>query len=342
LWRTWKNTQLTVGNIADSWAGKAADRRSRLQARLFTEVEVADLLHSVSYQELIADDGGDSSGKRKYDRYAAVVPCPNWDPKREFELKSDWNEVVLELARHGNWRFHDDGKLLDGAGGFKVQVRGEAILNQRDSGNAWLEYTNHFRAAQIESPMPPWMLNEDAMFLSLTGALDGKNANSIKGEDLRGFEVTYTCGTRQVMHDLPIDNLSKQQLIDADSQQGVSFKKCVLFGVGHNAGIKAQNPTESFLANEIVVRATFSTLPSCGITVDHSKFGVNETQNSITKNFLSLNGCGSSVELTTELQKRMERSYYRGLLTGNGLGADQLMELVLDPADFVDVLGITA
>jgi len=323
-----KGFEKWVRETGDEFLGKASRRYDRLEKHLFDEVEAAELLHSASFQASMTKTGGDSKNLQKFDRFAVVCPCQEQDARTGFDLKFEWAENALELARKGYAKFGKKN-LLDKAGAFTVQLRGAASLHVRNEKNAWLKYSTHVRATLAGATPAPWIKTDNPFLTSMAGALEGDT------DDLRGFTATFACGSRVEMHDMARElPLSMER----------SFLDCLTQGVEKNAEVRAANPTKQFHADEIVVRVTFKPFEECHHNVDWSKAkeAAAEQENPKAKSFARISGCQDiqSRGLPRDVVELREESTYRGLHLGKGLPEDTLMEVLLDPADFIDELNL--
>jgi hypothetical protein len=270
--------------------------------------------------------GGDSKGNKKFDRYAVVSPCVDFDPAREFRLKYSWSEKAISLARKAGSKFGQSGVMSGGA--FLVQLRGEGVLSMKDESNAWMTYYTHLRAARLGGALPGWIPTENPYLQEMSGALDG-GGSSVSASTLLGFQATFVCGTRVDMHNLPVE---------FEAREG-DFSKCVKEGKDRNEELRANHPGERFIKEETVIRVTFAPLQDCYREVSESSVkSSNETLNPVYKNFLSVDSCKSAApaaEVPEDLRKEESESDYRGMLLGKGLPTETLVEVLVDPQDFL-------
>jgi len=269
--------------------------------------------------------GGDSKGNDKFDRYAIVAPCVDFDPAREFRLKYSWSEKAISLARKAFNKFGKAGVMSSGA--FLVQLRGEGVLSMKDESNAWMTYYTHLRAASLGGTLPRWIPTENPYLQEMSGALDG-GGSSVDASTLLGFQATFVCGPRVDMHNLPVDFEAKEG----------DFSTCVKDGKGKNEELRASHPGGHFIKDETVIRVTFAPLQDCYRELSGSSVkSVNETMNPVYKNFMSVGSCQSVApkgEVPDDLTTTTA-AHYRGMLLGKGLPEETLVEVLLDPQDFL-------
>jgi hypothetical protein len=356
-WSEWfdrllKKAETSVRRFSNEWAGRANTRYHALRAKLFGEVEAADLLHAASFQRELPDAGGDSKSTRRFDRYAVAVPCVNFDPTMEFDLKYKWSERALQLARKGqqdfsatNWGgkgswfgFFRSGAInLAESPAYTVEVRGSAVLHMSDASNAWVTFFTHLRAQAVGAPKVPWRATRNPLVQELAGSLNLRSNAFLTTTAVRGFKVTIACGTRREMHALALDPLP------TDPNLKRPFKTCVMDGIVSNDALRAANPGEPFLADEIVVRVNYAELADCQSHLDSSLHQTaNETENQVYKNFLTAveegNCRGLDVELPGNLASQQKAGTYRGMYQGKGAPQNTLREVLLDPKDVNDEL----
>jgi len=320
-----KGLEKYMKSSVDEWLGKAGERYDHLYARYFEEVEAAELLHSMSFQTKLDETGGDAKKLQKFDRFAVTCPCSGFNPEDEFELRYEWAENALAMARKASQKF---AGILTDAGGFRVQLRGDAVLNYEGEDSAWMSFFTHITAAPVNQALPAWIVSLNPFLNEMAGTLGARTLSSsnFAGKDLNGFEALFTCGTRKELHDLPAKF----------TEMSGSFLKCIQEGADRNAALRADNPTAEFLANEIVVRVTFFPLGDC-----FHKDALPATENPLAKDFKAVSGCQALPETTglpEDLQARQSSNNYGGMHLGNGLPPDTLLEVLIDPEDFLDEL----
>eukprot|EP00930_Biecheleria_cincta_P042177 TRINITY_DN29006_c0_g1_i1.p1 TRINITY_DN29006_c0_g1~~TRINITY_DN29006_c0_g1_i1.p1 ORF type:complete len:1093 (+),score=214.17 TRINITY_DN29006_c0_g1_i1:73-3351(+) len=330
IWGAMKNMEKTVRDTTDSFLGRSASRYDKLYKRMFSEIEAAELLHSSSFQAKLDNTGSDSKKRQKFERFALVAPCTDFNPQREFALRYRWTERALSVARKGQQRFGSG--LLSNAGAFRVQLRGAGTLHMKDEGHAWLSYAAHIRAASVGAEFASWIKTSNPFLMELTGTYDAPSDARIRADSLQGFEVVFACGTRKQMHDLPLD---------FQTLPG-SFATCVRNGPEKNDHLRKETGSrQPFLKDEVVVRATFRSLPSCHHEAEYTRVkNENESVNPVVKNFFGFKGCRSIREpiagpLPEDLESSTRQDTYRGMLLGSGLPTETLTEVLIDPADFL-------
>jgi len=316
-----------LSTFTDELVGRASARYTKLHDKSFTDVEAAELVHSLSFQSPIEDTGADSKGNKKFDRFAVVAPCYDFDPNREFRLKFTWTEQSIWIGRKAFQKLPSTFGTASAA--VKVQLRSEAVLRMQDAENAWVDYFAHVRGADVVAPAPAfsdWIHTANAEMLDLAGIFDHGSDSSMQVKQLHGFETTFACGTRKEMHDLSMEFTSLRG----------SFRNCVKMGTVTNEKLRAKMPNEPFIPEEVVIRVTFKSLAYCHKDSNPS-VPVEETANPVYQNFASLGGC-SSIEgekLPEKLATAKADSTYRGMLLGAGLPEETLVEVLVDPADFL-------
>jgi len=251
--------------VKTEWAGKAKTRYNKLHAKRFIESEVSELLHAISFQKHVGDDGGDSKGRDSYEKYVVQVPCDGFTPEREFELRYTWSEHGVQLARKAKADYNT-GDVLSNSRAFHVDLRSEAVLKQSNINTAWIVYWTHIRAHGIESTPPQWRKTENPIMTELSGALNPVLAANVKATHLRGFRATFACGTRKEMHDLPVDDFT-----GADPHLKKNFAECLHEGKESNTKLREESPDASYLEEEVVVRMTIHELPACYGYMDPDK-----------------------------------------------------------------------
>lgn len=326
----WKGLESWARTTYSEWLGRAKGRYDRLKDRLFDEMEVGEMVHSTTFQVEMEDTGGDSKDRQKYERYAVVAPCQDFQPEEEFSLKFQWAETGLTLARNALKQSKD----LLGGRAFQLQLRAEGVLHMRNEKNAWIGYYTHIRGARLGEEMPDFQKTTNAILQSLSGALSSSAITKIEAQDLRGFQATYTCGRRATVHGLPLEGLQPSHL-QGDADLGATFQECVVNGARHNENLRSENPGKPFLPGEVVVRMTMAELEACYLEVDPALVQQeNETDNSVFKNFMGVKGCSPTLPpLPRSLESMKSAGTYRGMLLGKGVPYDTLQEVLIDPAD---------
>jgi hypothetical protein len=331
-----KGLEAAMKGSWSGWVAKAATRYDNLHQKSFEEIEAGELLHSASFQKKLAKTGADSKNLQQFDRFGVVSPCVDFDPEKEFDLKYKWAEKALVMARKGHQKFEE----IVRSKAFTVELRGAGVLDMRNEENAWMNYFAHVRAAGIAKDMPMWVSSKNPFILELVGTLDTSSDKSVKATDLKGFEAFFACGTRKNMHDL---SLKSEDVTSADSHLDKDFLTCVKEGVKKNEQLKKSNPSEDFLKDEIVVRVVLSDLKDCYHETSTADIQfANETENPVFKNFMSVSGCKAidADGLPQDLKDAKDSSTYRGMLLGKGLPDSTLVEVLVDPADVIDELGL--
>lgn len=324
---TAKSSEGWLRSSSSGLFGREAGRYKRLHARHFTQVEASELLHSLSFQDEFTDGGGDSKKNRRFDRFAVMSPCEGFDPNREFRLKYSWSEKAMSMARKVFQKSSDAG-FGASSGAVKVQIRSDGVLRMYDKETAWMTYFAHLRASNSGGTFSSWRKTSNPHLLDLVGIFDGYSDASVGISDLLGFEATFACGTRIAMHELPIE---------FSSMQG-SFRECVKSGVAANEKLRKELPDAPFHKDEIVVRTTFKALPACFKDMS-ATIPDEETVNPTYKNFASIRGCegvGGSSALPSDLAGAKSDGTYRGMLLGRGLPRETLLEVLIDPVDFLE------
>lgn len=196
----------------------------------------------------------------------------------------------------------------------------------KDAKKAWMDYSAHFRGANVGGDFTEWTGTKNPFLMDLAGVAGYISAKTLNVKTLHGFEATFACGTRVDMHDLDID---------FSSLQG-SFKDCVKNGQATNKRLREQEPTMPFLPDEIVVRMTIKPLSGCEKAMPSSAPQADQV-NPIYANFAKINGCTNvGPSLPADLQAAQGESTYRGMLLGSGIPKDTLLEVLVDPADFLE------
>jgi hypothetical protein len=246
-------------------------------------------------------------------------------------LKYSWSEKSITLARKAFQKVKNTG-FGSTSGAVKMQYRSDAVLHMTDAMNAWVTYAAHFRAANVGTDaLPDWQKTSNPHIVDMVGVFGVSADKAVKSENLFGFEATLACGTRKEMHDLPID---------FDMLKG-NFRECVKKGAATNAGLRQQEKpfklTKPFFAEEVVIRVTFKPLSGCQKDmVDAASITDEEKVNPVYKNFAQVSGCTPSTDSTnTHLAATQKEADYRGLLYGSGLPEETLLEVLIDPADFL-------
>lgn len=338
-----KGVQAWAKQTSNEWFGKASSRYDKLRKRAFASQEAAELVHSISFQKLLDKTGADSKNKKRYDRYAAVTPCKTMDAETEFTLKYATAESALQLARKAFRKYGTKNVGLHR--GFIVELMGLAVLKMSGVQAAWVESHALVRSTDLGAETPrPWLATNNPLMQNLAGTLDARTDEGVRSSDLTGFRAVFTCGERKAMHDLPVDVPASHPLLPE------VFKDCVGRGMVQNEKLRKQHPGAPYLESEVVVRVTLSSLPTCFLQVDASKISnQNETKNPVYQSFSSISGCQ---EMPEDVKKLLPRplleevsgsdSRFRGILAGKGLPDKVLYEVLLDPADFSEEVGLSS
>jgi len=331
-------------------------RYDSLHERIFGEVEAGELMHSTSFQKELDNDFGDSSRRKKYDRYAVVCPCPDFDPNKEFDLKYEWGEKAMMLAMKGDKEFTTKDSLYGKKTGFTVQVQAAAVLRMSKNDEAWVTRYTHVRAAPEGTKFPEWYKTTDPFLNSMVGSSHLTWAKNIDGADIFGFQAAFACGTRLQMHN-----------IEAGSKSGMEalkpFGQCVREGAAANAKMKKAAPWTKFFPDEVVVRVTFTHITTCYHEADTKdqhkpyykpteqplkegekpKRNFYEAENSVYQAFK--HAAPSCVVLPQDgavlpkyLKDMRTETNYRGLMVAKGSPKNMLQEVLLDPQELLDEL----
>jgi len=303
------------------WLGRANDRYAKLRQQLFEEVEAAELVHSISYQTNLSASGADSTKRKQFDRHAVTIPCVDFDPEKEFDLKYTWSEKSLTLAQKAQ-KF--GGETFTSGKGFRVKLRGVSVLHVSDAQNAWTKSSAYVRAAALGAAMPEFVRSQNPFMEDMSGAFSFSDER-LKATDLNGFSATFACGTRQEMH---------------DGKEGSfpSFAACVRHGAEFNGPHRSEQPGKTFFPDEVVVMVSFAPLDNClhGVVMGQENAAA-EMDNPVYKNFAELGGCTSLPEsLPKALAQEASASTYRGMLLGKGLPQETLLEVLIDPEVFLE------
>lgn len=317
-------------STTSSLFGREAGRYERLHARMFKQVESAELLHSMSFQDEFNNINGDSKNNRRFDRFAVMTPCLGFDPNREFRLKYSWTEKALSMARKA---FQKEGSSFGStSGGIRVQLRSDGVIRMHDATTAWISYFAHMRASDVGGEFAEWRKTSNPHILDMAGIFDGASDSELSIKDLLGYEATFACGSRVDMHELPNEFVSL----------GGSFRDCVKQGKITNEELRQKSPTMPFLKDEVVVRATFKPLSSCYKDLS-ATIPIEETVNPTYQNFANAWGCssiGAAGDLPRDLEGAMSDGTYRGMLLGKGLPRETLLEVIITPMDFLEEISL--
>eukprot|EP00439_Symbiodinium_sp_Y106_P013537 s4781_g1.t4 len=265
------------------------------------------------------------------------------DAETEFTLKYATAENALQLARKA---FRKYGTSNVGQHkGFIVELMGLAVLKMSGVQAAWVEAHALVRSTSLGAQTPsPWIATKNPLMQSLAGTLDARTDEGVRSSDLTGFRAVFTCGERKVMHDLPVDVPASHPSLPE------SFQDCVGRGMVQNEKLRKQYPGAPYLESEVVVRVTLSSLPTCFLQVDASKISnQNETKNPVYQSFSSISGCQEMPDvvkssLPRPLSEEVDGSdpKFRGILAGKGLPDKVLYEVLLDPVDFSEEVGLSS
>lgn len=265
------------------------------------------------------------------------------DAETEFTLKYATAESALQLARKAFRKYGTKNVGLHR--GFIVELMGLAVLKMSGVQAAWVESHALVRSTDLGAETPrPWLATNNPLMQNLAGTLDARTDEGVRSSDLTGFRAVFTCGERKAMHDLPVDVPASHPLLPE------VFKDCVGRGMVQNEKLRKQHPGAPYLESEVVVRVTLSSLPTCFLQVDASKISnQNETKNPVYQSFSSISGCQ---EMPEDVKKLLPRplleevsgsdSRFRGILAGKGLPDKVLYEVLLDPADFSEEVGLSS
>jgi len=325
-----KSTESWIRSSTDEVFGRTSTRWHKLRARLYKEVEANELLHSLSFQSKFAATGGDSKNYQRFDRFAVTSPCEGFDPNREFRLKFKWSEQATSIARKAFQKNKllgkakpDTGGVPDGGGVFRVQVQSAGVLRMDGAQSAWMNYYALFRSGNNVGDFNEWIQTSNPFIKDLVGIFDSSSDRSVKPEDLLGFEATFSCGTRKQMHDDPY----------GDYQQ--DFSSCVKKGAEANKELRKAFPNNHFTPDEVVIRVSFKSLSACHKDMASST-SEEEKVNPVYANFAKMPGCeGAPAKLPSLVIAAQKESAYRGLILGKGLPEETLLEVLIDPENFL-------
>jgi len=252
--RRFKGLEGWLKRTGSSLFGKAGTRREKLKNKFFVEAETSDLIHSMSFQKQMRDDGADSKNRVKFQRFAVSVPCPYMDPERKYDLTYQWNEIGIELFRKAN--------AFDAAFA-SFELRGMVEFRQSSETSYRMSYKNTYRVGKMDlngdsHSWGGWEDTSNPIIGSQTGVLNSHNEQAFSASGFKGFTAHFACGTRVAVHDLPDDVSAKQE-----NWTNVPLKKCIQDGVKTNQELRKAKPGEPFYPDEVVLRITTVAPLSC-------------------------------------------------------------------------------
>lgn len=333
LGRRFKGLEVWLRETGNAWFGNAGLRRTKLAKKWFAEVETGDLVHSMSFQKRLADTGGDSTNKARYERFAVAVPCEGWDPQRMFDLTYQWSEAAIQILSNIPAQMFDQNTIsmeLRHTGHMRLW-ESEVCTTDEDTG-----VTTCTTYANQDFVHHAWMYTSNgaertnnAMLGAIIGLYDHVNHQAMTVGDFKGFASYFACGPRREVHNLPT-------ILPGQPLNGVTLKQCVIDGAETNKRLRSESPGEPFYPDEVVVRLTFGSL-TCGGWFMGGGFpyfhlDVWRHTYAVWQNFKNqANYCSGSVP-----------SRHDGWTVGtiHGAGMPELLEMViLDPEDLVEGVG---
>jgi len=195
-----------------------------------------------------------------------------------------------------------------------------------------VEYFAHIRAANVgDTFQAGWSMTSNPYLLDMAGIFDGHSDKSLSVNDLLGYEATFACGTRTEMHALERN---------FGSLTG-SFRDCVKKGKDTNKALRDASPEQPFLKDEVVIRVTMKSMETCHMEMS-SSMPQEEQVNPVYKNFAKVTKCKGLVnsDLAADLVGAKGDATFRGMIQGSGMPEETLVELLVDPEDFMQEVSL--
>eukprot|EP00930_Biecheleria_cincta_P070996 TRINITY_DN58554_c0_g1_i1.p1 TRINITY_DN58554_c0_g1~~TRINITY_DN58554_c0_g1_i1.p1 ORF type:complete len:1393 (+),score=272.40 TRINITY_DN58554_c0_g1_i1:131-4309(+) len=341
---------------------------SELEQRLFGSVDNGELLHMMSYQKSVGKTMLSSNAKERFDRYVVSYPCPDFDPAFAFAARKRWSRVVLQMVQEAI-RVHKEAlnepslRLLLRGEGVRFKNTNEqskdTFYYKSKAGMQWVDpngQTGHkgeipdckksYQKSPILGDCEPPDVCESTLFGScrvktwwssegwwpvanskLVGAVAPLlTTGKVSTGQFYGLEMNLYCAQKNEFE-------SSGPPVKMPS----SLKECLEAGVRSNEMHKAREPWKLYFPEEVVVVATFG-----GIDDRRCLMSEAGRQDEESKKEL----CASAVE-DSELFKHLSNSdmkdgqaTFMGAHTGAGFPKGTLEEVVLQPEDVLEALGL--
>jgi len=337
---------------------------SELEQRLFSSVDNGELLHMMSYQKSAGTKMLNSNAKERFDRYVVSYPCADFDPAFAFAARKRWSRVALQMVKEATivhkealdepslhlllrgegMRFKNtneqskdtfyykskagmqwvDPKGQTGHHGEKPNCKNSFIFGKCEPANLCEStFTGSCRVKKWWSSEGWWPVSNSKLVGAVAPLL---STGEVSSGEFYGLEMNLYCAQKKQFE-------SSGPPVKMPS----SLKDCLEAGMKSNERLKARRPWKLYFPEEVVVVATFGDIDDRRCLM--SKAG---KQDEVSKKEL----CGSAVE-DSGLFKHLStpdmtdgEATFMGAHTGAGFPKGTLEEVVLQPEDVLEALGL--
>lgn len=352
-----------ISALSDGVPG-GSERDRRIEHEMFGESEAGVLLHSLSYQHSIGNNGLTSNAKERYQRYVVTMPCAGFNPAAEFAVRKKWVSVALRMLQEECPTTTNANALLAETS-ISIAIRGEARLfltpNAEAEDTTFFSYGAAIKTmtdVEVPSVTCTWSLldwecqpSSDCVLVgnAWTGTCSAKvEDTSIAGwemvsdgqlskvvaptasdgsdpvTELKGLSATYYCGPKSAFTDAQ----------PGPTTDPASLKTCLEDGVRSNAELHATYPWKLYFPEEVVVMVVFA---------DLSPRQCSKGTSGTIKDQLCAGGATETTDLDSHLSSEAKESSsgtYQGLATGSGYPKSTPTEVWLRPEDVLEASGL--
>jgi len=364
-----KGTKMAKAYLADDLKGKGR-RKDRLQEDLFGELEGGTLLHRMSYQRSLSNNGLTSNAKERFQRYVVAVPCPNFNPALIFSVRREWGAVARRIVMEADafsQNVQKGAREILSYPSFRALVRGEGYLIEDTKKKQAANKTRWEVAASMQVPsvdsapsktpvecsvsgltgcnhpdscvrtwsgcVPKTTFNPDAWKLVTDGLLSnvvGGLGFTSSPEKLYGIEMNLYCAEKQLF-----DRIGPP----TESGKAESLRECLERGVAQNAALHAKEPWRLYFPEEVVVLATFDEINVRECEVVPSAMGKAHIDSLVCSSGAVRSQDNSlRKHLPKGVPKDIDPDQFRGIHTGAGYPQGAPLEVPLRPEDILEVV----
>lgn len=338
---------------------------SQLEQRLFGSIDNGELLHMMSYQKSAGTSMVTSNSKERFNRYVVSYPCPEFDPVFAFAARKRWGRVALQMIKEAT-RAHSEAL---GEPSLHLLLRGEGMrfkktneeskdtyYYQPKAGMQWVD-PNGQKSHQGEKPnckkssafgkcepvdlcettwtggcrIKKWWSSEGWWRVTdskLIGAVAPMlTTGAVSTAEFYGLEMNVYCGPK-----------NKFESSGPPTVMPSSLKACLESGMKDNELRKAREPWKLYFPDDVVVVATFGDIDDRRCLA--SKAGMKDEK---SKKDLCESGAVEDSELFEHMDKADMQdgsATFMGAHTGAGFPKGALEEVILQPEDVLEALGL--
>jgi len=361
-------TKMAKAYLDDDLKGKGR-RKDRLQEDLFGELEGGTLLHRMSFQRSLSDNGLTSNAKERFQRYVVAVPCPNFDPALIFSVRREWGTVARRIIAEADafsLNVQKGAREILSYPRFRALVRGEGYLIEDTKKKHVENKTRWEAAASMQVPsvdatpskrpvecsvsgitscnhpdscvrtwsgcVPKTTFNPDAWKLVTDGLLSkvvGGLSFTNNAEKLYGIEMNLYCAEKRLF----------DRVGPPENEKAESLRECLERGIAQNAALHAKEPWRLYFPEEVVVLATFDEINVRECEVDPSSMGRADMESRVCPSG-ALRSQDNSLRqhLPKGVPKGIDSAQFRGIQTGAGYPQGAPLEVPLRPEDILEAV----